>query len=190
VSEYSKNNDILKKILIRAEETALKLKKEAENESKLILEEAKNEAREIINQSKLESKAYKEQITKQFFGYERDLKNIIDNFYILARKNIQNLEKDLIEEVNSALKQLNKSDISLELNNIEIEAKNKIEESNKKNNITQPNDDFLVGKILLHDIHDNDGYLVVKRDTIVTLQLVDYLKDKGLYDELILSVSI
>lgn len=178
LTDYSKNNDYLKKILIRAEETALSLKTEAENESQLIIEDAKTKANEIIEQAKNEAKSYKDAIFKQFISYEKYLNNIINNFYDIAKKNIEILERNLSNELKSNYENINKKYLEMENQFLK----------NSLNNISKKEYN-LIGKVLNRDIVNNNGKVIVKKNTVVTPQLIDYLISKNLYYDLITSID-
>lgn len=211
ISGYSKQDELIKSALIRAEESSLKLKIEAEKQAKIIIEEAEKNAYDIIKEAKNNAKSYTDDINKSFYGYERELKDVINNFYLLSRKNFQELEQELVNEVDSTIKRLNSNfNTPLKTNNIIKNNTSKHIETNL-NNDTQDNytkdihlnkndtsfvayaseneSSYLLGKVINKNIQDIDGYIIVKENTVITPQLVEYLISKGLYGKLIESVE-
>lgn len=192
VSSFEKQEQLLKTTLVTAEQTAAVIKQNANNTAKQIQTLAEQKAIELIKNTENETKVYRNNINKCFFNYERELRLVIDRFYSLARQHMESLENELAEEIRTTV-----SNLDVEFNMI---PKLKLVTNNTSNSETKTSpvaNKFkeretatLLGRVLKQDVINSDGYLMAKKDTVITPDLITTFIGKGLYGELIVAAEV
>ncbi|MDK2933792.1 MAG: cell division initiation protein [Clostridiales bacterium] len=91
VATYEQQEQFIRAALVTAEQTAESIKMNAKDIAKDIQTEAEKNALKLIKKTENETKAYRDNIYKCFYSYERELRLIVDHFYTLARKHMQQL---------------------------------------------------------------------------------------------------
>ncbi len=192
ISSYEKQEQILKATLMTAEQTAAVIKQNAKNNAKHIQSHAEQKAIELIKNTESEAKVYRDNINKCFFNYERELRLVIDRFYSLARQHMETLENELAEEIRTTVSSLNTEfnmipKLKLVTNNCNTETKTTSPVANK---FKERETATLLGRVLKQDIINSEGYLMAKKNTVITPDLISSFIGKGLYGELIVAAEV
>ncbi|GFP78198.1 DivIVA domain-containing protein [Clostridium fungisolvens] len=103
INEYKDEEDLIKSVLINAEQAALETKSSAERKAAEIVERAKLEAEEIIHSTLMESNKYKQDIYEIFNGHEYKLKRIIEGFYSKAKHNMEEVQNEISKEIENMI---------------------------------------------------------------------------------------
>lgn len=188
IDSYNKQDKFLRSALIRAEETSSSIIENAENQSKLIISQAKEDAYEIKMQAKIETKEYKEEIYSYLYKYKKEIKEMVGKFNLIATKYTQQLQNELLSEIETRINQFdntyNKFSIKINENKIDKYLPSK----NTQSDYTQ-DELSLVGCIVTRDICNDEGYVVVKKNTVISPHLIEYISAKGLYNELTIAID-
>lgn len=191
LEDYTNQEKYIKSALVTAEQTASQIKLNAENEAKLIINKAEKERQELINKTVEETSQYKENIYKYFYGYEHDLRLILNNFYSKARNHIERLEKDFCKEIEDVIIKY-ENNYPKNFDNIQ-ESHVKIEENINldpiENRWDKIDTSLFLGKQLKKDLCDASGNIIVEKNSILTPRLIENIIDKGLYGELLLAIT-
>lgn len=192
ISSYEKQEQILKATLMTAEQTATLIKQNANNNAKQIQTLAEQKAIELIKNTESETKVYRDNINKCFFNYERELRLVIDRFYSLARQHMETLENELAEEIRTTVSSLNSEfnmipKLKLVTKNSNTEAKTTSPVANK---FKERETATLLGRVLKQDIINSEGYLMARKNTVITPDLITSFIGKGLYGELIVAAEV
>ncbi|KUO65354.1 MAG: hypothetical protein APF84_16685 [Gracilibacter sp. BRH_c7a] len=189
---FEKQEQILKTTLVTAEQTAASIKQNAHTKAKNIQTLAEQKAIELIKNTESETKVYRNNINKCFFNYERELRLVIDRFYSLARKHMETLENELAEEIRTTV-----SNLDVEFNMIpklKLVANNSSNSEAKANPVANKFKEretaTLLGRVLKQDVVNSEGYLIARKDTVITPDLINSFIGKGLYGELIVAAEI
>lgn len=192
LSTYEEQEQILKATLVTAEQTAAAIKNNAALTAKNIQANAEKKAIDLIKNTENETKIYRNQVNKCFFTYERELRLVIDRFYVLARNHMEVLEKELADEIRSAV-----SSLDTEFNMISklklvpiTSGKNENKTSSITDKYRERETAALLGRVLKQDIYNSEGNLIAKKDTVITPDLINSVIGKGLYGELIVAAEI
>lgn len=203
LAAYEKQEEILRRALIRAEEAAVAIKKEAEREAEALRAQAasavaslQDDAAAQLQALEKEAKEYREQLYQRFYSYEREARLLLDRFYSSVRRHIDGLEKELVSEVQGLMRRVDEDIASLPKPSLQPLAqvaaatqKNTRGGAGAEENWEEKEEALLVGYTLLTDICDEDGHLVVPSGTIVTPELIQSLTAKGLYGELVSAIA-
>ena len=195
ISSYEKQEQILKATLMTAEQTAAVIKQNANNNAKHIQTLAEQKAIELIKNTESDTKVYRDNINKCFFNYERELRLVIDRFYSLARQHMETLENELTEEIRTTVSSLNTEFnmmpklklVTNNNNNSNMETKTTSPVANK---FKERETATLLGRVLKQDIINSEGYLMAKKNTVITPDLITSFIGKGLYGELIVAAEV
>lgn len=194
VSSFEKQEQILKATLVTAEQTAAVIKQNANNNAKNIQTLAEQKAIELIKNTEAETKVYRNNINKCFFNYERELRLVIDRFYSLARQHMESLENELAEEIRTTV-----SNLDVEFNmipklklvtNNSCNSNMETKTSPVANKFKERETATLLGRVLKQDIINSEGYLMAKKNTVITPDLITSFIGKGLYGELIVAAEV
>ncbi|MFZ5968370.1 MAG: DivIVA domain-containing protein [Bacillota bacterium] len=185
VNEYIAQEKFLHAALITAEQTASNIKSAAQKEAHEIISKAHDKADEIVNMAISETDDYKDDIYKVFYGYEHELRIIIENFYKQARNHMDQLEREFTEEVEKTILKYDgefKKVLPLQLHS-------KKNEIIKKDSIlekwTDKEEAVFVGKKIKMDLVNANGTVILGKDTTITPKIIESVIEKGLYGELI-----
>jgi cell division initiation protein len=183
---YEDQEELLKTTLVTAEQTAAVIKYNAANKAKSIQAMAEKKALELIKNTESETKAYRENIHKCFFSYERELRLVLDRFYALARTHMEALENEFAEEIRATVANLdNEFNINPRLKLVADNSKTESKSNSFADNLKERETATLLGRVLKKDIVNAEGHLLAKKNTVITPELISSFIGKGLYGELI-----
>jgi len=191
VEAYNQQEEFVKEALIAAQQTAAYIKSTAENIAKDIQSNAEKDALELFKNTEKETQIYRDSVYKCFYSYERELRLVIDHFYSLARNHMHQLEKSLSQEIQTVVSRFDNDYNNLPKFSISIKSN---KDSNVKANLIsdkfkEKEYSILLGRLINRDILNPEGYIVVKKDTVITPEVITTLIRKGLYGELIEAVE-
>lgn len=198
IFEYKKQDEQLRKALVRVEETTEEIKKKAEDEAYIIIKKAKKEADEIrykaiksANTIKKSTVIENEEITKKALNnkqlYEIETKKIISIIYSKVRNSINYLNEDISKELEGYIKNI---DESILVDSSKKGFNNKISYNNKDTDKWRlKEEELLVGYQITKDIVDSNGDLIVPKKTIVTPEIIQILIKKEVYGEIFTSIE-
>lgn len=190
IRKYQEQDSTIKDVLINAQQMASKTKLMAESQADEILRNSKLQAKKIIDCALDELVEYKENIFKIFFGCEHRLKAIIDSSYSKYRYHMEQIEKEVSEEVEKLILRYNRDfDKSFPLKEAAT-----VDEAKPACDVSElwkvKEDFFLVGKKTESPLSDQDGTVILEKGTTITPKVIDSVIEKGLYGELILSLQV
>lgn len=108
VSSYEKQSQFIQSALITAEESASVIKSNAEKQAEAIEMQGKQKAYEIVEKTLKETKAYRDEVHKCYYNYERDIRLSIDYFYTLVHQHMASLEKEFAQKIEDTLERFDK----------------------------------------------------------------------------------
>ena len=192
VSNYQEQEQLLKATLVTAEQTAAAIKNNAALSANNIQAQAEKKAIELIKNTENETKVYRNNVNKCFFTYERELRLVIDRFYVMARNHMESLEKELAEEIRSTVSNLD-AEFNI-ISKLKLVPMNQSKNENKTSSIADKYREretaALLGRVLKQDILNPAGNLIAKKDTVITPELISSVIGKGLYGELIVAAEM
>lgn len=191
ITRYEKQEHFIQAAIIRAEQTAENTRTDAEQTAQSIRAQAEQTASHMIHQTEAETKAYRDQVYKCFYSYERDLRLIVDHFYTLARKHMEDLEKELAAEIQSTISRFDGAyhTVPKLIFPDQLMTQSKETMLSISDEFKMKEEALLLGRKLHQDISDPEGTVLAKKGTVVTPTLITNLIEKGLYGDLILSVD-
>lgn len=113
VSSFEEQEQYLKATLVTAEKTAASIIENAKITAQNMQNHIEKKAIDLITSAENEANAYRHNVYKCFFGYEQELRLVMERFHSIASKHMENLEKEIVEEIKSTV-----STMDSEFNNI------------------------------------------------------------------------
>ncbi|EYE89714.1 hypothetical protein Q428_01010 [Fervidicella metallireducens AeB] len=191
LEDYTNQEKYIKSALVTAEQTASQIKLNAQNEAKQIIEKAEKERQELIDKTVEETSQFKENIYKYFYGYEHDLRLILNNFYSKARNHIERLEKDFCKDIEDVIiKYENNYPKNFDYNQqCDVNTEENIKLDSIEDRWDKIDTSLFLGKQLKKNLCDASGNIIVEKNSILTPRLIENIIDKGLYGELLLALT-
>ncbi|NHM28086.1 hypothetical protein G7K71_14075 [Desulfofundulus sp. TPOSR] len=199
LDSYRKQEDLLRAALVTAEEAAAKVREKAAQEADQTVAAAGEKAASILKKAEekartleAEAAAYREEVRKRLYAYEREARVLLDRFYVMARRHIETLEREFVKEVEALLARMD----------AEYEALPRPERPaalcGRRGD--EPADALaaeweekesaaLLGRTLACDLADPGGRVIARRGEPVTPELIERAAAAGLYGELVAAVS-
>lgn len=202
LAAYEKQEEMLRRALIRAEEAAEAIKREAEKKAEALRAQAasaaasaRKEAEARLEAMEKEVDDYRQKLYQRYYSYERESRLLLDRFYSLVRRHIDALEKEVISEVQSFVRRVDEDIASIPRPAMPtlLETAAATRETSKSEEAAgddwqEKEEALLVGNALLADIYDEQGQLAVRKGTVVTPELIRSLTARGLYGELVAAI--
>jgi len=204
VAFYVEQEAILRNAILHSEQAAASIRADAEAEANNIVLNAQKQAmqkaeemQEQIKRLEEEVRAYKENVHKRFYTYEREARFLLDRFYKLVRNHVELLDKEITSEVQRMINNLDSEISSLPKPSPDIlsqatlssEEIGELPSSYSHRRWEDAEHALLVGCSLISDVRNSKGDVVVSKGTIVTPKLIEDLVSKGLYGELIEAIE-
>jgi len=202
VEDYHSKEELIKEVLMAAQQTASDIKKDAENTvrhiqisaentARDIQTSAENKAKELIKSIEEDSKDYRDNVHKCYYSYERELRLIIDRFYSLSRNHMQQLEKTLTQEIQTVISRFDNDYNNLPKVSISIKSSNKssIKYNKGLDQFKEKEYSLLLGHVIQQDILDSEGCIVANKGTVITPEVIEDVIKRGVYGELIEAVE-
>lgn len=190
LSVYEAQENLIKETLKTAEQTAATIKEDAQKMAKNLQLQAEKKALDLIKNAEQETKTYNSNKYSRFFSYERELRLVIDRFYVYARKHMEQLAQELNQDINNTISGLDVKQDNVPKKIRASEFESDIPDASKiSDRLKELESAALIGRVLKHDIVNAEGYILVEKDTIITPELISSFITKGLYGELIASAE-
>lgn len=103
LSSYEAQEQYLKSTLLTAEKTAASIIDNAKTAAKNIQNQVEKKAIELIVNTENETSAYRNNVYSCYYSYEQELRRVIDRFSYMAKKHMENLENELINEIKTTV---------------------------------------------------------------------------------------
>jgi len=200
LAAIEKQGELLRQALLRAEAVAQDTIAKAQEEAAAIRREAEAEAQHErqavenrLQQLEEEIAAYRRTVSERFYSCERELRALLDRFYLLVRRHVEALDREITSEVQSLVCRLETEIAQIPKptpERITIAAAAAIEgDATQPSTWQEKEEALLVGCVLQNDLHDPAGNVVAPKGTVVTPELVASAVEKGLYGELVAAVQ-
>ncbi|WP_139367618.1 DivIVA domain-containing protein [Bacillus alkalicellulosilyticus] len=187
VREFQKQDEMVKKALIRVEETtntikkntvqtAIKIKKQAMSKAKEIIVSAEREALILKQQAKVEAEKYIEAQKNESIQLRKKSQHEVETLLSAVQHKVSEFQTGKANEIDPHLK-------------YPFEKTKPIKEIDIDPYCLRMEADLVVGKVVTRDIVDDNGRIVVPRASKVTSKMVKELLFKELYGELITAVD-
>lgn len=188
--DLKKREDQITKTLISAQNTSDKMILDAKKEAKSIITHARKKSKSIIEKTEEELDAEKNTIYKNFYNSERELTMLLEEFYSLSRKHMDNLESEFMHKIKKKISTFNRSfdNIAILKNDIIQDIKTPEQRSI---DTTWKDKEYavLLGQHIKMDILNSSKEVIFSKNTIITPDIIDNAIKKGYYGELVSSID-